>query len=105
VWEKLRYFVSQSKQYVYIYTDTNVVLEVTDALPFTKHMHSLNIRSAGVKEVVVQPLDCWDRGFEFRLGLSLLCVSYIAPAATNLSLVQRSLTGCVCLIVCDLVTS
>jgi hypothetical protein len=31
-----------------LYTDTNAVLAVTDATPFTKHMHSLNIRSAGV---------------------------------------------------------
>ena len=51
---------------VYIYTDTNAVLAVTEAIPFTEHTHSLNIRSAGVEDVVVQPLDCWDRGFEFR---------------------------------------
>jgi len=66
VWGKFGNFVSQSQKCVYIYTDTNAVLEVTDAVPFTKYMHSLHIRSAEVEDVVVQPLDHWDCGFEFR---------------------------------------
>jgi hypothetical protein len=48
VWEKLRNDVSLSKEQACIYTDTNVVLAVTAAVPYTQNINSRDIRSAGV---------------------------------------------------------
>ena len=49
----------------------------------------------------LQPLDCWDRGFETRSGhecssIVFVVFVYVAASATCWSLVQRSLTGYVC---------
>lgn len=50
-----------------------------------------------VSGVGQRPLECWDRGFVSRWGAWIVSVF----CATGLSLVGGSLTGFVCLIVCD----
>ena len=57
-----------------------------------------------VQGVRLRPLACWDYGFEFRRDtsipiclLSMLCVVQVGKiSAKDRSLVQRSLTECVC---------
>jgi hypothetical protein len=57
----------------------------------------------------LRPIDCWDRGFESRWGhlllLCSLCVLYLAALATSWSVIYRSHTASVCVILCDLETS
>ena len=55
--------------------------------------------------VGLQPLDFWIRVFESRGLLCLLRTVQVAPSATGRSLVQRSRTEFVRLILCDLETS
>ena len=64
----------------------------------------------GFQGVGLRVLDCWDRGFESRRDYAcflfrMLCFVYAVDSATSRSLVQRSPTGCVYLIACDLETS
>jgi hypothetical protein len=62
------------------------------------------------QDVGLKPLDGWDRGFEFLLGmgirlLSLLCVAQLVASAHSPKRSLPVLSMCVCLTVCDLETS
>jgi len=60
--------------------------------------------------VGLQPLDCWEHGFESRWGHGCSTVVFVvccvgSGLSTSWSLVQRSDTGCVCVCVCVCVSN
>jgi len=65
--------------------------------------YKVTISCIWVLGVGLQLIDFWDHGLESR-GLLCLCVVQVAASATGWSLVQRSHTECVRLILCGLET-